>query len=115
MRLADLEPRWFAEPGRHGQGLTFDCPCCLGKPEAVRLAAAFTPPLDGGPVIDLRPAVTWPALNPRPDGAPGPVTVPPGIHWARQGDTFDTLTLSPSIDASPAGHWHGWIQGGEIR
>jgi hypothetical protein len=35
--------------------------------------------------------------------------------WQRAGDTFDTLTLSPSIDASKHGHWHGFIQGGEIR
>jgi hypothetical protein len=42
--------------------------------------------------------------------------IPPGIVWTRAaGDTFETLTLSPSIDASPAGHWHGFIQNGEVR
>jgi hypothetical protein len=40
--------------------------------------------------------------------------VPPGILWRREGDTFDTLTLSPSVDASPSGHWHGFVRNGEV-
>lgn len=114
MRLTDLNPRWLAEEGRHGQGVTFDCPCCLGRPNGVRLAAAFTPTLDGGPAIGLDPKRLWPALWP-PKGEPNVTTVPPGIHWQRSGDTFETLTLSPSIDASRAGHWHGFITNGEVR
>lgn len=36
------------------------------------------------------------------------------------GITFDcphcrTLTLTPSVDASKHGHWHGFITNGEIR
>jgi hypothetical protein len=111
MRLADLHPRWFAEAGRRGQGVTFDCPCCVGKPDAVRLAAAFVPTLDEGAPINLAPKVLFPALWPN---GPGVTTVPPGIHWQRAGNTFETLTLMPSIDASRAGHWHGFITGGEV-
>jgi hypothetical protein len=40
--------------------------------------------------------------------------VPPGIHWKRSGEAFETLSLSPSIDASNAGHWHGFIKNGEV-
>lgn len=111
MRLVDLNPRWFAEPGRHGQGLSFDCPHCAG---GVRLSAPFTVPLDGGAPISLEHGVLWPTLQPRPDDAPGRVTVPPGIHWTRTGDTFETMTLVPSIDASRSGHWHGFITNGAI-
>ena len=114
MKLTDLSPRWFAEDGRHGQGLTFECPCCRGTPNAVRLAAAFAPTLDGGPPINLTPKVLFPALWPPPE-APGTSTVPPGIHWQRSGETFEDLTLSPSIDASAAGHWHGFVTSGAIR
>ena len=38
----------------------------------------------------------------------------------REGETFDTLTLAPSIHVvagageSRVTHWHGWIRGGEI-
>jgi len=35
--------------------------------------------------------------------------------WDRQGDTFDTLTLLPSIDFSGKGHWHGHITNGVIQ
>lgn len=41
--------------------------------------------------------------------------------WKRTGDTFDTLTLSPSIlyrlpqpGGELAEHWHGWVTNGEV-
>lgn len=115
MTLSELNPRWFAEEGRRGQGVTFECPCCIGKPNGVRLAAAFVPPLDGGAPVSLKASTIYPLLWPTDGSSDGRVTVPPGIHWLRTGDTFEALTLSPSIDASGAGHWHGWVQNGEIR
>lgn len=120
MRLTDLNPRWFAEEGRHGQGVTFDCPHCVGATEGkARLAVAFSPTLDGGaPII----------LGGKPDkferlmlalcenGEDWPTDkVPPGIVWQRSGDTFETLTLAPSVDAGASGHWHGHVHAGEIR
>src|SRR5258708_32609829 len=112
MRLVDLEPRWFAEPGRHGPGLTFNCPCCLGTPRATRLGVAFKPTLDGGPLVSLHIRdlvdILWPH---------GPIAndvVPPGIHWDRLGDTFDGLALSPPINATAAGHWPDWIPNGDM-
>lgn len=118
MRLADLDPRWFSEEGRHGQGLTFECPCCRGRPNAVRLGVAFVPPLDGGAPIQISGppngfevlcAALWPVEQVGTD------IVPPGVYWQRSGDNFETLTLSPSVDASKAGHWHGFITNGEVR
>ena len=111
MRLVDLNPRWFSEEGRHGQGVTFDCPHCAG---AIRLAAAFANPLDGGAPVPLEPSKLWPTLQPRPDEAPGLVTVPPGTLWQRTGETFDVLSLVPSVDASNSGHWHGYLTNGAI-
>lgn len=36
-----------------------------------------------------------------------------GRRWrVTAGDTFQTLTVAPSIDASQSGHWHGFIQSG---
>lgn len=35
--------------------------------------------------------------------------------WGRTGDDFETLSITPSIDASAAKHWHGFITNGEIR
>lgn len=104
MRLTDLDPHWYAFEGRHGQGLDFDCPHC---PEGNRtkLAIAFANPLDGGPPEPPRDFTF-------PDGTKGRT-----VYWQRTGDTFETLTLTPSVDAQShgVGHWHGFITNGEIR
>jgi hypothetical protein len=114
MRLVDLNPHWISEwtpagkPQRHGQGLMLDCPHCVASgiksdsPKMVRLPVAFKNPLDGGPPFG-------------PDSHPNGVPIPRPL-WQRTGDTFETLTLSPSIDASGthAGGWHGHIQNGQI-
>lgn len=81
-------------------GISFDCPHCRTE----RLAVFFTNPLDGG-----EPAVE------------------PQFLWRRSGDSFETLSLAPSIDAESgtvarhdgtiehSGHWHGYITNGEIQ
>lgn len=105
MRLVDLNPRWGIDAdlvvdgevrhfeGRHGMAVSFDCPCgCRGTERETRLAVWFENPIDGLPKTD--DATRW---------------------WARTGDTFETLTLTPSIDVSHRGHWHGHITNGEIR
>lgn len=95
MRLAELNPRWWADStdgttGRH-LGVTFDCPHCP-KEHPLRLSVAFSNPIGGGE----------------------PYAVPTKLHWQRTGEDFETLTLTPSIDASGFGHWHGFIQNGEV-
>jgi hypothetical protein len=34
------------------------------------------------------------------------------VLWQRTGETFETLTLTPSVDCSAWGHWHGFITNG---
>lgn len=106
MKLIDLNPHWarssvWIDPAtsiiyqledRHGMGITFDCPCCLGTDRATRLGVFFSNPLDGLP--------------------PGQGV---GNLWERAGDDFSNLTLTPSVDASNSGHWHGFISSGEVR
>lgn len=100
MRLAELNPRWMKD-GERIVGVTFDCagPCCSGKRSSEdnfeigtwiksRAACPFTVALDGLPY--------------RGDG------------WVRAGDTFETLTLEPSVWIEPPGHWHGFIRRGEV-
>jgi len=98
MKLVDRDPRWIAEAGRHGMGVSFDCPCskCLASDNRERLAVWFANPVDGG------------AAHVRTD--PGPAYP----LWQRTGETFEDLTLAPSIDASHFGHWHGHVRNGEI-
>lgn len=101
MRLADLDPRWAVDkaiviggvarvyPDRDGMAISFDCPCCRKE----RLAVWFANPIDGLPPTD--------------DAG--------GRLWERHGDSFENLTLAPSIDASAFGHWHGFIVNGEVK
>lgn len=104
MRLTDRHPEWVGAGGagilnadgspaaeRHGVGVLLDCPCGCDRP----LYVPFENPLDGGP----------------------PLTTDHPI-WHRDGDTFETLTLTPSILRSPEQGgcgWHGFITTGEIR
>ena len=105
MTLAELEPRWWGDGERRHLGITFLCPHC----QRVRLGLAFANPPDGGPPHSLQTtSIMWHVHQART------FDVPPGTHWSRTGDDFSTLTLSPSIDASKSGHWHGSISAGVI-
>ncbi|MFI5296538.1 MAG: DUF6527 family protein [Polyangiales bacterium] len=101
MRLTDLSPRWVgvSDPTpRRRLGVTFDCPHC----RTTRLGVFFANPLDGGERY----------VDPPPTNGAPPIA---RKHWQRTGETFETLTLTPSIDASADGHWHGHITNGEVR
>lgn len=106
MRLTELHPRWFTLHGFPAGseatksikiGFTFDCPCaaCAQSRGQNRLAVYLSPPIDPG---NLLADTTW---------------VTPSPAWKRTGDTFETMTLEPSIDVMAAGHWHGIITNGE--
>jgi hypothetical protein len=95
VKLADLDPRWFVlEQGGPRVGLTFECPHC----RAVRLSVSF----------HHRGSE---AINDNYIHARSPMT---NNIWTIDGDDFETLTLSPSVDASASGHWHGFIKSGLI-
>jgi len=94
MRLTEQEPRWITDTtGRHGMGMSFKSPRCPPD-EEYRIAVAFDNPLDGGP-----PSKEF------------------AIHWHRTGDTFENMTLTPSIELKlPAEqYWHGFLTNGELK
>jgi hypothetical protein len=105
MKLTDLNPSWFGAggagisrrqpdgslmpaPERRGVGLAFDCPCGCDE----KVYVALSNPLDGG----------------------APYTDPGEPTWQRTGDTFEALTLSPSLQRIGGCGWHGWVRGGEV-
>jgi hypothetical protein len=100
MKLTDLNPRWV---GIHGWssdspfyiGVTFDSPTRPGQ----RLAALFLPAIDPE---GLAAKYGWGEAFPQ------------SRKWQRAGDTFESLTLTPSLDFSAAGDWHGHITAGQI-
>lgn len=102
-KLTDLDPRWVNSGGagitdtdgnpvpvRRGIGLTFACPCGCG----VRAFVGLRQPLDGGPPTQEERAL-----------------------WDREGDTFETLSLRPSVyqpRAKGGCGWHGWVTDGVV-
>lgn len=111
MKLTELEPRWasaYAAPEGTKQGITFLCPHC----RVVRLAVFFDAPICGSPAVDIKQLhrdISEVENHPLRDVHVG------AVLWHREGDSFETLTLTPSIDASRWGCWHGFITGGEVR
>jgi hypothetical protein len=104
VNLTDLHPKWFGLPQAAPSasdikvGFTFDCPCsrCAENRGSTRLSVNIDPPID--PENKLV-GTTW--VTPQP-------------AWKRIGDSFETITLQPSVDVSSRGHWHGYITNGEI-
>ena len=103
VKLTSLNPRFLSSggegisnvdgtpsPRREGVGVELDCPCGCETP----LFVPFKNPLDGS--------------GPGPYGDKG---------WQRTGETFETLTLTPSIlRTKPHGcGWHGFITNGEVH
>lgn len=101
MRLAELEPRWVGLDGVDGHvGLTFLCPHCRQERLAVAIHHRGHEAFDDAAIR---------AHLPGGDGFAAHI-------WTVEGaDDFAALTLTPSVDASRVGHWHGWITNGEIR
>lgn len=131
MRLIDLSPRWL-ELDVERVAVMFRCPCCLtGRREETWLTCFFKPIADLPEVPDDHPieafrgsrmhrVLFYEALKAM--GHPDPlegcyhdvVSCKRTIAWQRTGDTFETLSCIPSIDASQSGHWHGFITSGQI-
>ncbi len=102
MRLADFDPQWIDHGDRKGIGVSFRCLTghCTG-----RLWIMFANPLDGGPAYEGNCFALM--LQKQETGEPG-ITAgsrPCGpCRWKRIGDTFETLTMTPSVDAHQCGH-----------
>ena len=105
MRLTELEPRWI-----HPNLFVFLCPHCR-----TTLLTCKNIPMseeEQWSLYEKEFGEDWNLLvNP----------CKPSFSWCIMGTTpyppaafIDDLTVTPSIDASPSGHWHGCIQNGLI-
>jgi hypothetical protein len=100
MKLVALNPRFIDHGGEgvtragipvprsEGIGVMFDCPCGCGRP----IYVPFSNPIK----------------------AVGDLWVGNQAHWQRTGETFDTMTLTPSIRRLDGCAWHGFVTNGEI-
>jgi hypothetical protein len=100
MRLTDLDPHWLVlEEGGPRVGLTFHCPHCPASGQ--RLAVVFH---------HAGRATAEDSYILAKHGAADTNHI-----WAMTGSDFGDITLTPSVEASGAGHWHGFITDGEAR
>ena len=100
MKLSELEPQWLSE-----NMFAFLCPHCSGiwltcknavMEHKVQRDLAAAAGLEAGPpymiVLSAKNTTwTWNTLN------------------------FEIMSVTPSIDASASGHWHGFITQGKIK
>ena len=113
MKLTDLDPRWLLRDGLR-VGFIFKSPTnqhwyqsCMIAPtdHSVQhqlfndaLADVVENPDYGWTKVQgCKPECAWNVLG--------------GIDGA----SFDTITVTPSLDGSPGGLWHGFITNGEIK
>lgn len=98
MKLTELSPRWltpdvfiFKSPSGSGDWLS----CKRAPlPRQHEFFYEHCPDLIGQSIVGTNPEMLW--------------QFEPGADFA-------TLTVTPSIDHSASGNWHGWITNGEIR
>lgn len=102
MKLTELDPRWLTKEGRR-VGFTFVSPTnpqwrqsCFVIPVPRREQWDLFEQQGLENVQGCRPDFAW--------------TVNGGIECA----TFETITVTPSLDGSAGGLWHGFITNGEI-
>jgi hypothetical protein len=104
MKLTELEPRWY-EDENGNLGMSFLCPCCRDKRLAVLVNSAV-------PRIGKKPFPYASNINQRQCWQiSGEI---PSFDGLNHGG-FERVTLTPSVDASTFGHWHGYITNGEVN
>lgn len=113
-KLVDLHPEWLrnkTDATSEKWGIQFYCPC--GTPPR-RDCTCADPECPTGPnSSSLVPGCDFAIVALMFDNpVSGPVSKWGREKWHRDGDTFETLTLSPSIHA--VGHWHGWLRNGML-
>jgi hypothetical protein len=94
------------ESGTNKDGVTFLCPHCRQR----RLGIQFANPVGGQATPPMTQKEKRLHIHELRTFDIGMSTV-----WQRTGETFDDLTLSPSVDASASGHWHGHVTNGEVK
>ncbi len=108
MKLLELDPRWLIWQGRR-VGMMLRCPHC----RKTWLSCFF----EKMPVLCGEPnqfSLFKKAIDPG-ENAHNVVPCRKDFAWTRVGDDFATMSITPSLDASASGHWHGFITAGEIK
>ena len=106
MRLTELDPQWIIKDGKR-VGFTFISPVQHNSTnKTVWRQSVFAVPTTSDEQFNLLGDAPVQHCN-------------PGCGWKIEGElsnaSFDTITVTPSIDGSQGGLWHGHITNGEIK
>ncbi len=104
MRLVDLDPRWLVRDGRR-IGFTFRSP--TGNEFRQSCFVVNVPTREQWDLFEQIHGEDWKVQGCKAECA---WSIAGGIDAA----SFETLTVTPSIDGSAGGNWHGFITNGEI-
>lgn len=113
MRLTDLDPRWLIKEGRR-VGFIFLSPTRGSGPVHYRQTCFFekTP-------FREQCELVWAAMADQAEEDREFWNWQPckqDFAWALHGEAdFASLTVTPSLDGSAGGLWHGFVTNGEIR
>ena len=106
MRLTELSPRWLSP-----DVFTFLCPhCCKVLLTCKRVTMGHK-----AQCLLWREILDWDSEYDEIEW--GSVTVilcKAECAWTMSSSDFETMTVTPSLDASGSGHWHGFLTAGEI-
>lgn len=100
MKLIDLQPRWLLP----NTFFIFKCPHCQDRWLTCKNFTLATHK-ETFKLLEELLGESW-----------NEIVVPPkaGCAWQFESVDFGTMSVTPSIDASASGHWHGFITNGQI-
>lgn len=104
MKLHDLDPQWVVKDGKR-VAFTFRSPTDARWRQLCKVVVAST-------------REQWGWLGIGSDECRTTQTAKESFSWTIAGGienaSFEAMTVTPSIDGSAGGLWHGFIRGGEI-
>jgi hypothetical protein len=120
LRLVDLKPKWMRLDGE-AVAIIFLCPRCVSRGNGCSgkgltwLTCTFAA-LGNREQRELIEATIL--REPADFAATGieehDVVGCKRLAWKRTSKLLETMSVTPSLDASKSGHWHGHIKGGAI-
>lgn len=101
MRLNELNPRYIMR-GEEKVGFLFLCPHC-------KVTTIFCT------IVGLSSKQQMTLMHEQfPNNHGDVILAKSGLAWAADSQDFNSMSVTPSIDSSAAGHWHGFITKGQI-
>ncbi len=111
MKLTDLKPRWLA-----ANVFIFRCPHCVARGGDGKYDQYWLSVKNVSPLSIHEQVILFEQHKDLIDGKGAFIVVPckEDVSWSISGTDFETMSVTPSLDASAAGHWHGFITNGQV-